>query len=148
MASVWDDGTPAVMLSRREMWIVYRRKRKVGKLRGMVGSGKVRITRAGVDVSPKRLSHKAHQHPSDEAKEGHRGRNISKMLVSIAIPPVGGVQFERISQNRSTDSHISIKIGNRERIHDMNSVSTYNADRKSTRLNSSHSGESRMPSSA
>lgn len=78
IASVRDDGSPALVLHRRELGITHCRKGKVGKLRDMVGSGEVRITRAGISVSPRCLSRKAHQQRSDEAKDGHRIRGVAE----------------------------------------------------------------------
>ena len=61
------------------------------------------------------------------------------------------VKMKRICD--SVSAYISVKIGGCEAISDINNclsldVNGIVADRKSTRLNSSHSQQSRMPSSA
>ena len=65
---------------------------------------------------------------------------------------VTDVRVRRVEKEGKMKAIVSITLDNEFVIHDIKVIEDekglFIADRKSTRLNSSHSGESRMPSSA
>ena len=83
--------------------------------------------------------------------------HLDDTIVAIATPPGrGGIGVVRLSGPEATKiaqpmlrlTHADGLQPNRAHFGELIDPATNDRDRKSTRLNSSHSGESRMPSSA
>ena len=76
--------------------------------------------------------------------EGEHSLNVARMSRPAHGAPAAALELKK---NCSPDLIIYI-VGAKADLHQFRQVTSDLADRKSTRLNSSHSGESRMPSSA
>ena len=79
---------------------------------------------------------------------GDRKVNISQPLLASKQPQHGVTEGESLTKESGTHNSYVSKLKSVLSCHTPQETSFSVLDRKSTRLNSSHSGESRMPSSA